>query len=119
MAAVRTTPQVRSVRSSVPNWCHLWTILPTASQGEGFVRRPAGPLTPVLSHGEGALGVFWLCPLLGDFRLRSFRQIDFKGSQYLTNEQIMSHQGRDLQCLLHANAIPHSVERRIADFVVT
>ena len=57
-------------------------------------------------------------PATGDFRLRPFRQIDFKGSQYLPDEQIVPHQARDLQGFLHAKAIPHSVERRIADFVV-
>jgi hypothetical protein len=34
--------------------------------------------------------------LLGDFRLRPFRQLDFKGGQDLPDEQIMSYQGGDL-----------------------
>ena len=47
--------------------------------------------------------------LLGDFRFRPFRQINFKGGQYLPDEQIVPYQARDLQGLLHAKAIPHSV----------
>ena len=67
-----------------------------------------------LPQGEGVLGVFWLYLLLGDFRLRPFGQIDFKGGQYLTNEQIVPSQARNRQVFWHAKAIPHSVERRIA-----
>ena len=57
--------------------------------------------------------------LLGDFRLRPFGQIDCKGRQDLPNEQIVPDQGRDLQSLLHAKAVPDRIERRIAKFVVT
>jgi hypothetical protein len=45
----------------------------------------------------------------GDFRLRPCRQLDFKGGQYLTDEQIVSYKGSDLQRLLHARAIPYSM----------
>jgi hypothetical protein len=55
------------------------------------------------------VGAFWLCLLCGDFRLRPFRQIHFKGGQYLPDEQIVPYQARDLQGLLHTKAIPYSV----------